>query len=1104
MNPACSACGASNPDGFKFCGECGNSFKKEDTPDRGAPEVYTPKHLKEKVLSQRSALEGEKKQVSIMFADVKGSMELADEVGPEEWHSILDRFFELLSEGVHRFEGTVNQYTGDGIMALFGAPIAHEDHARRACYAALHLQETLNEYSMELLRTKNVNLDTRIGINSGEVIVGKIGDDLRMDYTAQGHTVGLAQRMEQLAKPGTTFLTDTAAQIVDGFFKLDDKGEFNVKGVAEPMHVFSLEGTGHLRTRLELSEARGFSTFVGRSDEMRTLEVALKNAIDGRGQVAGVVGDAGVGKSRLCFEFLRKCREQGVSVYESHCPAHGQTIPYLPVLELLRNYYGITDHDSDEEARRRIAGTLVLLDQSFNDALPLMFEFLGVADPSQPKLDLNPDARMRQLMDYTRRISKLRGETDPAVIYIDDMHWVDPGSDLFVEQFIETLDQTRTLMLLNFRPEYQPAWNHKPYYQQLPMVPLGPEAISEMIRELLGNHDSLANLSELVEERTGGNPFFIEEVIQTLVEAGSLVGSRGDYQLTASVDSLEVPGTVRAILAARIDRLDQDAKHVLQTASVIGKEFSRSILTQVAEINEDVLAQALTTLQSSEFVYPLAIYPVEIYTFKHPLTQEVALDTQLQERKRGIHVSVAQAILNEAPDKQDEHAAVVAYHSEAAEDWDNAVIWNARAAEWIGVNDPVGGARHWKRIVDLHDVISNSEKIERILLQAYHMVQAMGTWRTGLSDEDANILHANGTALAEKYGDQLLRLSMETYYAGNYTLTGRSNLFREWASEHGDEILGLDPEEDIEIVESILNYTGYGYFVAGIANSSLNVYQKAIDATKGDISIGNRGMGYSVFLLTRGIRERIRGHMGYLSESCQAVNTAHTEAMKADQTDLIIISMDWIVENIYLRGEPVLDADRMVIEVMELTDRAGSSYAAHMGKTGVVWNHINQERWTEAIEASESHLAFLNEYEGLGGENRTLMHALHGIALIGAGLPEKAEEVLSGIEKKTELDGSTVLNSLAFVVLAKAILAQSNALDRVHEIESALALADRYIEERQEKSVLPHATETRARMAQMQGDDMKETQLFLKAVQEYQSVGATGHVRRLTEGTALS
>jgi class 3 adenylate cyclase len=330
--PTCGRCGRSNAPEMRFCLGCGSPLAAPMATRHPGPRTHTPPHLAEKILGSRAALEGERKQVTVLFADVKGSMELAEQLDPEEWHAIMDRFFTILADGVHRFEGTVNQYTGDGIMALFGAPIAHEDHPQRACYAALHLRDELRRHAEEAKRTHGLDFSVRMGLNSGEVVVGTIGDDLRMDYTAQGHTVGLAARMEQLAAPDNAYLSQHTAGLVSGYFALRDLGEFHVKGVRDALHVYELEAAGRLRTRFEAARVRGLSRFVGREREMAILEAALAHGTSGLGQVVGVVAPPGVGKSRLCFEFAERCRARGVPVYEARGVAHGRQIPLLPML----------------------------------------------------------------------------------------------------------------------------------------------------------------------------------------------------------------------------------------------------------------------------------------------------------------------------------------------------------------------------------------------------------------------------------------------------------------------------------------------------------------------------------------------------------------------------------------------------------------------------------------------------------------------------------------------------------------------------------------------------------------------------------------------------
>jgi len=446
---ACPGCGFENPPRFKFCGECGATLGGTPARVERAPRDYTPKHLAEKILRSRSALEGERKQVTVLFADVKGSMQLAEQLGPEEWSQITQRFFKILSAGVERFEGFVDKFTGDGIMALFGAPLAHEDHAQRACYAALHLRDEIARYATEVKREYGVGFSTRMGINSGEVIVGRIGDDLRMDYTAQGHTVGLAQRMESLAEPNTCYLTAATAALVRGYVGLDDLGDFRVKGVATPVRVHRLAGAGASRTHFDVARARGLSRFVGRATDLRTLEDALEQTAAGNGQVVGVVAEAGTGKSRLCFEFLERCRARGLRVYEGRAVAHGRNIPFLPILEVFRAYFGLTLQDDDRGAREKIAGRMMVLDQRFADALPLLYDFLGVNDPQHPTLALDPEVRQRQLIALMRQLIQSASEVQPTVTMVEDLHWLDAASAEFLEHMVDARAGTRSLLLLN-------------------------------------------------------------------------------------------------------------------------------------------------------------------------------------------------------------------------------------------------------------------------------------------------------------------------------------------------------------------------------------------------------------------------------------------------------------------------------------------------------------------------------------------------------------------------------------------------------------------------------------------------------------------------------
>ncbi len=755
---ACAGCGTELRPSAKFCDACGNAVAEAATAlvDR-EPRDYTPKHLASKILQSKSALEGERKQVTVLFADVKGSLELAEQVDAEEWHRILNRFFEILTEGVHRFEGTVNQYTGDGIMALFGAPIAHEDHAQRACYAALHLQEELRAYANELRVARGMSFAVRIGLNSGEVVVGKIGDDLRMDYTAQGHTVGLAQRMEQLAEPGRTYLTAATEALARGYFELEDLGPAQVAGSSSPVAIFALLGAGSVRTRLDRSRARGFSKFVGREAERAELDDALERALEGSGQVVGLVAQAGIGKSRLCVEFLERCRERGIAVQQTSGFAHTKNIPLMPILQLLRDSFGIEERDSDQTARDKIAGRVVLGDESLTHALPLLFELMGVPDPTRPAGELEPSAREKLLVEIVQRLTRARSERQPTVWLIEDLHWLDEASDTFIGHLVDAVPDTRTVLVLNFRPEYRARWTEERCYRQLSLEPLGPDDIRELLGDLLGRHPSLGELPARIESRTAGNPFFVEELVHGLAEEGFLEGSKGAYTLARPIDELRIPAGVQSVLAARIDRLNERDKQLLQAASVIGSSFSRSLLEMVVDLPAVEIEESLSALVATELIYEEFVYPEPEYAFRHPLTREVAYGSQLGDRRGRIHAATARALEEMDPTKLDERAALLAHHWEEAGEELTAARWHRRAAIAAGRARSRESMGHWLRVCELLEDLPESPEVLELGVEARGAILSVPA---GLLPRDPDELIAEGRELAEKLGSPKVKATM--------------------------------------------------------------------------------------------------------------------------------------------------------------------------------------------------------------------------------------------------------------------------------------------------------------------------------------------------------
>src|SRR5262245_25787635 len=680
---SCASCGTPLPPAAKFCLECAHPVSVPGSavspPRFASPDVYTPKHLAEKILTSKSALEGERKQVTVLLADPKGSMELLADRDPEEARKLLDPVLERMMEAVHRYEGTVNQVMGDGIMALFGAPVAHEDHAVRACYAALRMQEAVGRYAEELRRSQGLDVQIRVGLNSGEVVVRSIGSDLRMDYTAVGQTTHLAGRMEQLARPGTVLLTGDLLRLAEGFVQVTPLGPVPVKGIGEPVEVFELVGAGAARTRLEVAARRGLTRFVGRDAELEQLRDALDRARQGHGQVVAVVGEPGVGKSRLVWELTHSHRVHGWLVVQSASVSYGKATAYLPVIELLRGYFGIESRDDPRRVREKITGKVLTLAPALAATVPAFLALLDVLVEEPAWQALDPLQRRQQTLDAVKRLLLRESEVQPLVVVVEDLHWVDGETQALLDSLVESLPAARLLLLVNYRPEYRHAWGGKTYYRQLRIDPLQPESADELLAVLLGPDATLGPLKRLLVERTEANPLFLEESVRTLVETEVLAGERGAYRLTRPVESLTIPAPVQVILAARIDRLAPEAKRLLQAAAVIGTDVPLPLLLAIADAPEPAVRAELTYLQAAEFLYETRLFPDLEYTFKHALTHEVAYQGLLHDRQRALHARIAEAIERLSPERGAEQAERLAHHALRGELWEKAVAYSRQA-----------------------------------------------------------------------------------------------------------------------------------------------------------------------------------------------------------------------------------------------------------------------------------------------------------------------------------------------------------------------------------------------------------------------------------------
>jgi class 3 adenylate cyclase/tetratricopeptide (TPR) repeat protein len=660
----CPECGKPLPLRAKFCNECGHGLiRPTEAPpiDYTQPQSYTPKFLADKILTTRSSIEGERKLVTVLFADVADYTSIAEKLDPEEVHQIMDGCFKILMDEIHRYEGTINQFTGDGVMALFGAPVAHEDHGQRACHAALAIQKAIEGYGEKIKGQHGAEFKLRIGLNSGPVIVGSIGDDLRMDYTAVGDTTNLAHRMQDMAEPGAVLVSGHTHRLARDFFEFEPLGKVEVKGKEKPQEAYELVRPTKVETRIEAAAAKGLTRFVGRRKEMENLREAFDKAKSGSGQVMGIVGEAGVGKSRLLLELRGMLPEGDYSFLEGRCLHYGGSMPYLPILDVLKAYFDIREGDLESRIRKKVRECMCKLDANLLDVPACLHEVMSLTVDDEKYLQLGPQQRRERTFEAIRDLLICESQVKPLVLAVEDLHWIDKTSEEFLDYLIGFLPTARILLILLYRPEYTHTWGSKSYYGKVGLDQLSAQTSAELVQAILEGGKVAPEIAGLVLGRAGGNPLFVEELTHSLVENGSIQKKDHQFVLTRKPSEIEVPDTIQGIIAARMDRIEDNLKRIMQVASVIGREFAYRILQSITDMSEDLKA-SLVNLQGLEFIYEKQLFPELEYIFKHALTQEVAYNSLLVKRRKEIHEKIGQAIEEIYAERLEEYYELLAYH----------------------------------------------------------------------------------------------------------------------------------------------------------------------------------------------------------------------------------------------------------------------------------------------------------------------------------------------------------------------------------------------------------------------------------------------------------
>ncbi|HXG14632.1 MAG TPA: AAA family ATPase [Calidithermus sp.] len=1007
LDVTCPACGASLPVGRRFCGQCGAPLPgaaparpgavPAGTPGpdvrSAAPQAYTPRHLAERILRERGALVGERKQVTVLFADVFGFTAISERLDPEEVHALINRAFELMLAEVHRYEGTVNQFLGDGLMALFGAPVAHEDHARRAAHAALGIARALADYRETLQRERGIDFRLRMGLNTGLVVVGAIGDNLRMDYTAVGDTTNIAARMQQLAEPGQIVVAEATERLIAPFFELGPLGTFAVRNREQPVAAWELRRPRPAASRLAARVARGRSPFVGRDDALATLERAFAAARGGRGQVVFVVGEPGMGKSRLLLEFRERVGDRGTWI-QGDCLSFGGAVPFLPVIEALRQLFGIAPHAGQAEVVARVDQGAAVMGGEAPEAVPYLKFLLGVApDPAVAAMD--PAQRRTRIVDAVTRLVAARSRERPTVLVVEDAHWIDPASEDLLRALAESLAGMAVLLVVTYRPVYRQPFGDRTYYWRIPLQPVDEPGAVRIVRAALGVDDLPAELAATIARKAEGNPFFLEEIGRALVETGAVRVERGRLVAAGSTATIAVPDTVQDVIAARIDRLGEREKRTLQTAAVIGREFPLGLLRRVGETPGDLEA-SLDDLKRAELIDEKVGPGERQYAFRHALTQDVAYTSLLQSERRRLHAAVGAALEAHPAGRPEERAEALVHHFTRGEVWDRAARYAREAAERAAalcVDDKA--IEYYETALQALGRLPETPETARAGIDVRLAMRAP-LWRGGHPDR-LFALFTEAEALAARHGETERVDTIYAFLVQYHWARGEQDR----ALEYGQRCLERAAVRgDLGLRITGLFYLCHAYAVLG----------RFADAVR---------TGREIVALLEGDRARERFGLSGLPYSGACALVA---ACLAEQGDFegALAALE--------QGQRVADAAGHLYSQMVLAAARGDVL-------------VSAGRWPEALGVLEAALPVCRDKRFVGQLINTLKHL--GRALIQAGRPAEAVPVIQEAIDLQDKANVYVQRSLKHAALAQAWLAQGAPDLAESHLRRALEFADR-------------------------------------------------------------
>jgi len=962
----CSRCGSENLPGDNFCGECGHnlSLPSEPSPrdlslDEKLAKIqrYLPKGVTEKILAQRDRIEGERKQVTVLFCDMEGFTSLSERLDPEEAYSIMDQVYEILIHKVHEYEGTVNEMTGDGIMALFGAPIALEDAPQRAIRSAMAIHREMARFSDRIKQERKgiPPLKMRIGIHTGPVVVGTLGNDLRVEFKAVGDTVNLASRMEELAEPGTAYVTDDTFRLTEGLFRFEALGEKGVKGREEPVNVYRAIAPSTRRTRFDVSAERGLTPLVGRERELELLLDGLERSRAGRGQAFSLVSEAGVGKSRLLYEFRKAVANEDVTFLEGRCLSYSRGVAYHPFIDILKANFDIREGDGDFEIREKVKRGLKVLGADEASTLPYLLELLAVKDSGIDKIPMGPEERKDRIIEALKRIVLKGSEIRPLILAYEDLHWIDKSSEDHLKDLLETIPGARVFLIFTYRPEFVHTWGAKSYHSQVTLNRLSNRESLMMVSHLLGTEEFDKNLEDLILGKTEGIPFFIEEFIKSLKDLKIIERRDNTYHLAKDIQALTIPATIHDVIMARVDTLTEGVKGVLQTGSVIGREFSYELIKRVTGISERELLSHLSALKDSELIYERGIYPESTYIFKHAMTQEVVYETLLLQRRKVLHGLVGEAIEELYADRIKEQYELLAHHYGLAEDWEKAVHFGRLGAEKahklsqfqqaVTLYEQAAG---W--LLKLPENKTRQESLVDIRLEICWNNIGLGQF------EKAEEVGLQAETTAKVLGDRA-RLGITYLGIGTaYVFRGNFKKTEHYSLQAIQHLEGTGEEGSLAIANLLL---GACYIGQGLWRKSEPHISKAVTAfekldQKTEYVMGWKALGYTIGCAELGYNLGVMGRIAEAKELFERGYAPELEQVSNLTTKMAYCS--WQGLFVSLIGEDHFAAAARMDQLVELAERSDSPFMIlvfSLAKANVL---VGMEDYGSALSSSQKAL----------------------------------------------------------------------------------------------------------------------------------------------------